>query len=168
MREVAAEAGVSLRAVQYHFNSKHRLLVAALRLLNEDDDRHARARLSALSDPADPRTLLHAIMREFLPLDGRRRMALRVFAAYYARSLTDPALASVFLADSRPLELLVAGILREAQRTGAAAPGLDPDHEADLLVSGVSGLGMDVLHGRRTMAEVQRVVDYHLGRIFTV
>ncbi|GII55052.1 hypothetical protein Pth03_34410 [Planotetraspora thailandica] len=168
MREVAAEAGVSLRVVQYHFTSKHRLLVAALQLLNDAEDRHARARLQALPDPADPRALLQAIMREFLPLDGRRRMALRVFAAYYARSLTDPTLASVFLSASHPLELLVAGILREAQHAGAAAPGLDPDHEADLLVSGISGLGMDVLHGRRTVADVQRVLDYHLGRIFTV
>jgi hypothetical protein len=27
---------------------------------------------------------------------------------------------------------------------------------------------MDVLHGRRTVAEVRRTVDYHLDRIFTV
>ncbi len=166
MREVAAEAGVSLRVVQYHFDTKHRLLVSALRLLNEDNERHARARMASV-DPSDPRALLRAILGEFLPLDDQRRAALRVLAAYYARSLTDPALASAFLHDAQPLEQLVAGVIGQARRDGTAAPGLDPRHEADLLVAGVTGLGMDVLHGRRTMAEVRRVIDYHLGRVFT-
>lgn len=34
-------------------------------------------------------------------------------------------------------------------------------------MSGVTGLGMDVLHGRRTMADVQATIDYHLDRIFS-
>ncbi|MFF3443041.1 TetR/AcrR family transcriptional regulator [Streptosporangium sp. NPDC002721] len=165
MREVAAEAGVSLRVVQYHFDSKHRLLVSALRLLNEDNERHARARMASV-DPSDSRALLGAILGEFLPLDDQRRAALRVLAAYYARSLTDPALASVFLHDAQPIEQLVAGVIERAQREGTAAPGLDPRHEADLLVAGITGLGMDVLHGRRTVAEVRRAVDYHLDRVF--
>ncbi|WP_436762194.1 TetR family transcriptional regulator C-terminal domain-containing protein [Streptosporangium sp. V21-05] len=117
-------------------------------------------------DPADSRALLRAILGEFLPLDDQRRAALRVLAAYYARSLTDPALASFFPHDAQPLEQLVAGVIGRAQREGKAAPGLDPRHEADLLVAGITGLGMDVLHGRRTMAEVRRAVDYHLDRVF--
>ncbi|MBG0814065.1 TetR/AcrR family transcriptional regulator [Planomonospora sp. ID82291] len=165
MREVALEAGVSLRVVQYHFTGKHRLLVTALYLLHEDNERRARERIGALRDPVTPRALLQAIMSEFLPLDDRRRTALRVFAAYYARSLTDPALAAVFLSDADPLEQLVAAVIRQAQEQGAAPARLDPGHEADLLVSGVSGLGMDVLHGRRTIAQVRRVIDYHLDRI---
>ena len=36
MREVAAEAGVSLRLVQYYFETKHNLLVLSLRYLHED------------------------------------------------------------------------------------------------------------------------------------
>ncbi|WP_235470622.1 TetR/AcrR family transcriptional regulator [Streptomyces platensis] len=45
LREVAAEAGVSLRAVQYHFGSKHRLLVDALHLLHAENERIARCRI---------------------------------------------------------------------------------------------------------------------------
>ncbi|MGW2631909.1 TetR/AcrR family transcriptional regulator [Streptomyces chattanoogensis] len=173
MREVAAEAGVSLRVVQYTFGSKQRLLVEALRLLHEENDRRARARVERLPDPADPRAVLRAVLGEFLPLDGQRRMALRVFVAYYVRSLTDPALAEVFLHNDRSLEKLVAGLIRQAgpESGTAPAPGpapdpaLDPEREADLLVSGVTGLGMDVLHGRRTLADVRRTVDYHLDRI---
>ncbi|WP_236573620.1 TetR/AcrR family transcriptional regulator [Streptomyces sp. GS7] len=164
MREVAAEAGVSLRAVQYHFASKHQLLVAALHVLHEENERIARTRVRF--DPADPRGLLRGVLDEFLPVDDQRATALRVLAAYYARSLTDPALARVFLHDEHPLEDMVAGIIAAARDGGRTAPGLDARAEADLLVSATVGLGSDVLHGRRTLEEVRRTLDYRLGTIF--
>lgn len=164
MRRIAAEAGVSLRVVQYHFDSKHALLVDALRLLHEENGRLAATRV--LSGTTDPHRLLRALLNEFLPLDEQRTSALRVFAAYYARSLTDPALAAVFLAAEQPLETLVGDIIETGRTAGTTAPGLDVRHEADLLVSGATGLGLDVLHERRSLADVQAVLDYHLSRIF--
>ncbi|MFD7662203.1 TetR/AcrR family transcriptional regulator [Streptomyces sp. NPDC059788] len=163
MREVAAEAGVSLRVVQYYFGSKHHLLVEALRMLHEENDRRARARMAGLYEAGDLRAVLRAVLVEFLPIDEQRALALRVFTAYFVRSLTDPATAEVFLHGEQVVESLVATLIREV---GAVRPGVDPGREADLLVSGVSGLGLDVLHGRRTMAEVQGAIDYHLDRIF--
>ncbi|MFB6441835.1 TetR/AcrR family transcriptional regulator [Streptomyces sp. NPDC056411] len=164
LREVAAEAGGSLRAVQYHFTTKHQLLVDALHLLHEENERIARSRVD--HDPADPRALLRAVLEEFLPVDAQRATALRVFAAYYARSLTDPALAEVFLPAEQPLERLVADLIGAAQAAGRTAPGLDAWREADLLVSGAVGLGGDVLHGRRGLDDVRRTLDYHLDRLF--
>ncbi|OKI10253.1 transcriptional regulator [Streptomyces sp. CB02923] len=163
MREVAAEAGVSLRVVQYYFGSKHRLLVEALRMLHEENDRRARARMAHLHDAGDLRAVLRAVLVEFLPLDEQRAVALRVFTAYFVRSLTDPAVAEVFLHGEQEMESLVATLIRGA---GAVRPGVDPVREADLLVSGVTGLGLDVLYGRRTMAGVRATIDYHLDRIF--
>ncbi|MFK8849055.1 TetR/AcrR family transcriptional regulator [Streptomyces sp. Ac-502] len=163
MREVAAEAGVSLRVVQYYFGSKHQLLVESLRMLHEENDRRARARMADLYDAGDLRAVLRAVLVEFLPLDAQRALALRVFTAYFVRSLTDPAMSEVFLHGEQVVESLVATLIREA---GGVRPGVDPAREADLLVSGVSGLGLDVLHGRRTMAEVRHTIDYHLDRIF--
>lgn len=164
LREVAAEAGVSLRSVQYHFESKHRLLVDALQLLHAENERIARSRIPF--DATEPRGLLRAVLEEFLPVDAQRATALRVFAAYYARSLTDPALAKVFLPAEQPLERLVADLITTAQADGRTAPGLDPWREADLLVAGAVGLGSDVLHDRRTLDEVRRTLDYHLDKIF--
>ncbi|MEV7194649.1 TetR/AcrR family transcriptional regulator [Streptomyces sp. NPDC093510] len=164
MREIAAEAGVSLRVVQYHFDSKHQLLVCALRLLHEENERSARSRIPEYL--TDPRALLCAVLDEFLPLDTQRTAALRVFAAYYARSLTDPELSAVFLHDEQPLERLVTDLIAAGAAAGTAVTGLDPRHEADLLVSGATGLGMDVVHGRRTLADVREVLDYHVGRLF--
>ncbi|MEV4433139.1 TetR/AcrR family transcriptional regulator [Streptomyces sp. NPDC049555] len=164
MRRIAAGAGVSLRVVQYHFDSKHALFVDALRMLHEENERLALTRVPA--GRQDPRGLLRALLDEFLPLDEQRARALRVFAAYYARSLTDPALAAVFLAAEAPLEELVAGIVEAGREAGGTAPGIDARHEADLLVSGATGLGMDVVHGRRSLADARAVLDYHLARIF--
>ncbi len=163
IREVAAEAGVSTRSVQYHFHSKHELLVAALRLLHQDNERRAQRRITA--GATDPGVLLRSIVDELLPLDAQRRTTLRVLAAYYARSLTDPALAAVFLHDQHPLEDLVAAVIAQAKQAGAAAPALEPRAEADILVSAAVSLGGDVLHGIRTLAAVRRTLDYHLSRI---
>lgn len=161
VREIAVEAGVSARVVQYHFTGKHDLLVMALRLLHRDNERRARDRIAALRDASNPRVLLRATLEELLPLDDQRRTSLRVMTAYYTRSLIDPALASVFLHDGSPLENMVTALI------SAAGPrhSIDAAREADLLVAGVTGLGLDLLHRRRTRADVRRTLDYHLDRI---
>ncbi|GAA2941192.1 hypothetical protein GCM10011428_69950 [Streptomyces violaceus] len=164
MRGIAAEARVSLRVVQYHFDSKQALLVDALRLLHEENERLAQGRIRY--DMTQPCALLRALLDEFLPLDEQRAFALRVFTAYYARSLTDPELAAVFLAAEQPLERLVADVIGVGEAAGLTTPGIDRSHEADLLVSGAVGLGLDVLHERRSLADVRTVLDYHLTRIF--
>ncbi|MFC4588840.1 TetR/AcrR family transcriptional regulator [Sphaerisporangium corydalis] len=161
IREIAAEADVSPRVVQYHFTNKHHLLVTALQMLHRENERGARERIAALRDASDPRVLLRATLEELLPLDDQRRTSLLVMSAYYARSLTDPALAAVFLHEGGPLEDLVAALITAA----GARPSIDAAREADLLVGGVTGLGLDLLHRRRTRADVRRTLDYHLDRI---
>lgn len=163
MRRIAQTARMSLRAVQYQYGSKHDLLVDALRRLHAENERQARRRVPSGAD--DPRALLTSVLGEFLPVDARRALALRVFNAYYARSLTDPALAAVFLPDEHPLEDLVAALLTAARTAGAGPPGTDPAREADLLVAGATGLGMDVLHGRRALEDARAVLEYHLDRV---
>lgn len=70
-------------------------------------------------------------------------------------------LAAVFLHDQSPLEDLVAALIAAA----GARPSIVPAREADLLVGGMVGLGMDLPHRRRTRAHVRRTLDYHLDRI---
>lgn len=161
VREIAAEAGVSPRVVQYHFTNKHHLLVTALQMLHRENEHRAQERIAALRDASDPRVLLRATLEELLPLDDQRRTSLRVMTAYYARSLTDPALAAVFLHEGSPLEDLVAALITAA----GARPSTDAAREADLLIGGATGLGLDLLHRRRTRADVRRTLDYHLNRI---
>jgi AcrR family transcriptional regulator len=96
MREVAAEAGVSLRLVQYYFGTKEELLLAAMQQLAAQfsDRAMARIRQSRQGDgPASPRDVIAAILAEALPADDVRRTFTLVYTAYLALSLTDPALA---------------------------------------------------------------------------
>ena len=67
-REVAAEAGVSVRLVQYYFGSKDELMLATQR----DVAARATARLRALMGAADPpRVQLRKILRSFIRLMRR-------------------------------------------------------------------------------------------------
>jgi AcrR family transcriptional regulator len=167
LRAVAAEAGTSVRVVQYHFGSKQQLLVDSLKLLqqsNQTNEQNARNRLEA--DLTDPKALLYGLLSEFLPQDEQRRLSIRALTAYYARSLTDPALAAVFLAGDHAVEDFVALVLRHATTAGLLPPGVDPGTTADLLVSGVTGLALDVVHGTRRGRDVLEIIARQLDQLF--
>ncbi|AEW93205.1 transcriptional regulator [Streptantibioticus cattleyicolor NRRL 8057 = DSM 46488] len=165
LRQVAAEAGFSMRLVQYYFTAKQQMLLFALRHLHEVSGERARRRLLGDARTPTPREILRAVLEEMLPLDEERRTALLVHLAYFVRSVEDPELAEVFLGEPGELEEFVAGVIRDAQRAGDAPGRLDAGREADILVSGVVGLGMDVVQGRRTMEDVMATLDYHIERI---
>ena len=84
MREVAAEAGVSLRLVQYYFGTKEELLLAAMQYLAARFSARAVARFKEASrsgGPASPRDVIAAILAEALPADDERRTFNVVYAA---------------------------------------------------------------------------------------
>ena len=122
MREVAAEAGVSLRLVQYYFGTKEELLLAAMQQLAAQfsDRAMARIRQSRQGDgPASPRDVIAAILTEALPADDERRTFTLVYTAYLALSLTDPALAiSPLVRNSNVVSDVVATQLRAARPPG--------------------------------------------------
>ena len=96
MREVAAEAGVSLRLVQYYFGTKEELLLAAMQRLAIQFAERGMARIRRVKEtenPVSPREVIAAILTEGLPADEERRTFTIVYTAYLALSLTDPALA---------------------------------------------------------------------------
>ncbi|MFK4087950.1 TetR/AcrR family transcriptional regulator [Kribbella sp. NPDC020789] len=164
MRAVAAAAGVSVRVVQYHFGTKHQLLVDSLELLHRTNEQLAAERIQG--DLQDPKALLAAILDEFLPLDEHRRLSLRALAGYYARSLTDPALAAVFLTGDRALEGFIGLILQQAAGRGLLRAGVHVESTADLLVAGVTGLALDVVHGTRSARDVREIIARQLDQLF--
>jgi AcrR family transcriptional regulator len=139
MREVAAEAGVSLRLVQYYFGTKQELLLAAMQQLAAQfsDRAMTRIRQSRQGDgPASPRDVVTAILTAALPADDERRTVTLVYTAYFALSLTDPALAiSPFVGNSNAVSDVIAAQLRTAQTDGDTPAGLDPDPEAVSLMT---------------------------------
>jgi AcrR family transcriptional regulator len=170
MREVAAEAGVSVRLVQYYFGTKEELLLAAMQQLARQLAERAMARVRAArppDGPASPRDVIAAILAEGVPADEERRAFNIVYLAYLALSLTDPALAlSPLVRNSDAVTEVVAAQLRTAQSAGDSPADLDPDLEARSLMSLSAGLGTSVLAGHSTPDQAQAVIDYQLRRLF--
>ncbi len=170
MREVAAEAGVSLRLVQYYFGTKEELMLAAMQQLATQYSERAMARLHrtiGTGHPARPRDIIAAILTEGLPADEERRTFTILYTAYFALSLTEPALAlSPLVRNSSAVIGVVAAQLKAAQVVGDMPSGLDPDTEALSLLALSAGLGHSVLGGHSTPGQAQAVIDYHLDRLF--
>jgi AcrR family transcriptional regulator len=170
MREVAAEAGVSLRLVQYYFGTKEQLLLAGMQHLAAQFSARAMARIRQArpaGGTARPRDVIAAILAEGLPADAERRTFAVLNAAYFALSLTDPALALAPLArNSTTVIDVVAAQLRTAQAAGDTPAGLDADAEALSLLAMAQGLSVSVLAGQSPTERAQAVIDYPLGRLF--
>jgi AcrR family transcriptional regulator len=170
MREVAAEAGVSLRLVQYYFGSKEELLLAAMQQLAAQFSDRVLARIQRMKEtgsPASPRDVIAAILTEALPADDERRTFTLVYTAYLALSLTDPALAiSPLVRNSSVVSDVIAAQLQTAQAAGDTPAHLDPGLEAVSLLALSAGLGTSVLVGHSSPGQAQAVIDYHLCRLF--
>ena len=167
MREVAAEAGVSLRLVQYYFGTKEELLLAAMQHLAARFSERAMARFTQPGGPASPRGIIAAILAEALPADDERRTFAVLYTAYFALSLTDPALAiGPLVRNSNAVIDVVATQVRAAQASGDAPTCLDPELEAVSLLAMSAGLSTSVLGGQSSTEQAQAVIDYHLRRLF--
>jgi AcrR family transcriptional regulator len=170
MREVATEAGVSLRLVQYYFGTKEELLLAAMQQLAAQFSDRVLARIRRVKEtgsPASPRDVIAAVLTEGLPADDERRTFTIVYTAYLALSLTDPALAIRPLGrNSSVVSDVIAAQLRAAQAAGETPAQLDPDLEATSLLTMSAGLGTSVIGDYSSVEQAQAVIDYHLDRLF--
>ncbi|GAA1842807.1 TetR/AcrR family transcriptional regulator [Asanoa iriomotensis] len=170
MREIAAEAGVSLRLVQYYFGTKEELLLAAMQHLATQFAERATTRFRQAGGAAGPggaRNVVAAVLAEALPADDERRVFSVVNTAYLALSLTDPALAiGSLVKNSDAVTGVLAEQLRRSQAAGETPTDLNPDLEALSLLAMSAGLATSVLVGQSTIDQAQAAIDYHLHRLF--
>ena len=90
-REVAAEAGVSVRLVQYYFGTKDELLLATQRHVAARSIQRLRAWVAETD--GSPRAWLRAFMGSFIPIDDESRVAMLMYVALHTESLVHPELA---------------------------------------------------------------------------
>jgi len=158
-REVAAEAGVSVRLVQYYFGTKDQLLLETQRHVAERSIARIR-RLQAHAKDT-PRDILRTIMRSFVPADDESRDAMLMYIALFTASLLDPMLkrkeAGEVPASMRRV------FAQQLQRANLRA-GVDAEQEALILVVIVTGLSQGVLDGQITAADAFESIDYALDR----
>ncbi|MGW0932572.1 TetR/AcrR family transcriptional regulator [Streptomyces sp. NPDC002644] len=168
MRDVAAEAGVSLRLVQYYFDTKEKLLLHGLRLLVERFGARTAARLAAGPGEPGPRETVEALLLAALPVDEESRVFHHVYTAYAVLAVTDETLAAQpFIGDPDAAEDVVARLLAEGQEAGDVPAEVDARLEAVSLLALSAGLGTGVLVGQRDVASAVAAIRYRLDRVFT-
>lgn len=167
MREVAAEANVSLRLVQYYFRTKKELLLGALAYLGEQLSARVQDHIRALGTPPTPRGVLYGTLTAILPTDEEGRRLTRTYAAYYTLVLAEPELAAEHGATyPDAMERFLAGYLRAAQEAGQVDPSLDAPTVVAGLLALTNGLGSSVLGGQRDGDAALAILTYHLDRLF--
>lgn len=167
MRSVAAEAGVSLRLVQYYFETKAQLMHAALQRLEQQSHERWAERLAELPSPPPPRAFVEAFLVEALPTDEQSRTFHLVWTSYAVLAMADPELAEQpFVEGPNRLERQLTEMLEQAQADGELASDRDASSEAARLLTINHGLGTSVLVGQRTAEEAMAVLCYHLDRLF--
>lgn len=167
MRSVAAEAGVSVRLVQYYFETKSQLLDSALLTLEAESTRRWQARVATLGDPPLPRVLLEAFLDEALPDDEVSRAFSRAFHSYTDLMLSDPEFTGTPTAGPDRLEAQIAAALHRASDAGQLQAGIGTiEVEAATLLLLSHGLGTSVLIGQRSPAQAGTLWRHHLDRLF--
>ncbi len=166
MRAVAAEAGFSLRLVQYYFATKGELLHAALETLERRSHRRWAERMAALPSEHSTRDVVEQFLAEALPTDDESRVFHLVWTSYAVLAMTDADLAAQpFVAGPDRLERQLTDLLRTARARGEMPGILDPAAEATHLVSLAHGLGTSVLVGLHDLGVADRVLRSHLDRV---
>lgn len=166
LREVAAEAGVSMGMVQHHFKTKDAMLLFACEHMVERAADMATAMAAGSDDPTSPRTVIRTVLVMGLPLTEERRLAASVWFAFVTRAVIDPALATFIRASWSGAHEFVVGQLHLAQERGEVAIDTDVEREAVALVAQIDGLVSHVMIGHYTADEAMAAVDAHLDRLF--
>jgi AcrR family transcriptional regulator len=167
-RQVAAEAGVSVRLVQYYFGTKADLLHAANRYVAQRAGPRIRAAVEALGPEPEPRAVVRALAEQFLARDDERRDAMVLFYAFFTAQLTDPRLARSSAAEvPQALMTTIARQIERAQERGEADASLDASKEALMFVSALPGIVAGAMVGYHSDAEAEALVDYAIDRLFT-
>lgn len=171
MRDVAAEAGVSLRLVQYYFETKEKLLFFGLELLTERFGQRVSEQVSERVRGAGggpgPRATVEALLLAALPVDEESRTFHHLYTAYAVLAVTDTALAAQpFISKPDAAEDAVAGLLERARDEGLLRPGADPRLDAVGLLALSAGLGTSILVGQRSAESATAILHHQLDRIF--
>ncbi|WP_433361528.1 TetR/AcrR family transcriptional regulator [Streptosporangium sp. CA-115845] len=162
LREVAAEAGMSMGAVQYYVTTKDQMLLLALERIKIWIGDRVAAVAAHRSTPLD---VLRATVLELLPLDEERSYLNRIGQAFQASSVVSEDQAAAMRIGYPALLSFFAEQIRAAQAAGQLATDLDAGKEASILYAFAQGIVNATLVGHYTPKEVAALLDYHLARL---
>jgi len=139
IRTVAAEAGLSVGAVQRDFATKDELLLFALRkTVDAVTERFSGIRIG-------PQELsfaegLRAVLLDLLPADAERLAHARVWAAFYTRATVVPEFAGVLAEFDTLARTALTAAVSYAEQEGELAPGLLVEEAVELILVLIDGV----------------------------
>lgn len=170
VRSVAAEAGVSGGAVQYHFPTRAEMIRYAMAWTSTQVEQ----RLARVPRWGDVHEWTRAVLLGLLPLDAERHREHAVWLAFVAHAETDSALATLKRETNAKLHGLYSRIIRARRGLPVPtdepiAPTVDPDVEADavLLQSLLDGLSLHLadLEPHEAERAGPELLDRYLARV---
>ncbi|GAA4858604.1 TetR/AcrR family transcriptional regulator [Saccharopolyspora cebuensis] len=166
LRDVAAEAGISMGAVQHYFATKEEMLAHAMDYAVQRAGERIEARLAENPEQVTTRDVLRALMLEMLATTDDSRREFLVSIAFFQRAVAAPELAAHYREFWPRLEKWITEELREAQTAGELTEEVDPAREAELIVLLPDALSQGLLLGHRTEQDAAAAIDYHLDQLF--
>ena len=165
LRDVAAQAHVSMGAVQHYFASKDQMLLFALGHMRDRALARMGTELAAIAEPT-ARETVRAAARAMLPLGEPGRQEAVVAGAFYSFATVHPDYADLLRDGYRRLLATSRQSLRGAAAAGEIADGIDTDREAAMLFFMIQGLIGPILIGILSPAEAFALIEHQLDRIF--
>jgi AcrR family transcriptional regulator len=141
VRAVAAEAGVSGGAVQYHFPTRAEMVLYAMEWTSEQVEQ----RLSAVPRWGDVREWTREILLELLPLDVDRHREHAVWLAFIAHAETDPKLSDVKRQTNAKLRGMYSRIIRARRELPATDGSSTASSSTASSPTASTGIEMDAL-----------------------
>ena len=166
LRDVAAQAGVSMGAVQHYFASKEEMLLFALGHMRDRVLARMQAELAAIAEPT-AREIVRAAASAMLPMGEQGRQEAIVAGAFYSVATVHPVYADVLREGYQRLLAVSRQSLRTAAEAGQIADGIDTDREAAMLFFMIQGLIGPILIAILSPADALALIDHQLDRIFT-
>ncbi|WP_047868457.1 TetR/AcrR family transcriptional regulator [Nocardiopsis sp. RV163] len=144
IRTVAAEAGLSVGAVQRDFGTKEALLLFAMHeVVDSVSARLTRVRIGpGLLSFAEG---LRQVLTDLLPTDDERLAEARVWSAFYARAAVDAEFAEVLAGFDVRARAALRAAVGWAGEQGELAPGQDPEALVELLLVLVDGIWLSAV-----------------------
>lgn len=165
LRNVAAEAGVSMGTVQHYFSTKQDMIAFALRYNYERSTRRIPKLAAEAPGPLATRDALRIVLIDLLCLDGESREGARLGAAILAGAMYDDQIAETARTAYHGVFGFLTRQLAAADAKGELAPGTDPTQAALYLHAVVEGLRWPTLLGVTTPDQAIAVLDDHLDRL---
>ena len=161
LADVATAAGMSRGIVNFHFESKEKLLVETLRTLSDEYRGHWKAALKAAG--ADPAARLWALVSADFDKRICTPRKLGAWCAFWGEAKSRPTYRDLCSANDEDYQATVVELCREL-----AAPGQDHGALARVIVCMLEGLWLNLMMAPKDLKREQALActRYHLVSVF--